>query len=88
MSIYDSAYQKLLKELRTTRQTMGLSQEELAVRLGKHQTFVSKVEKGQRYLDVLEFVRWSAAIDVDPSVLISALRDDVLARRPRRKLID
>lgn len=88
MSIYDSAYRRFLTELRAARLTKDLSQEQLAVRLGKHQTFVSKVEQGQRYLDVLEFVRWSKAIDVDPATLISGLRDDVLARGARRKLID
>lgn len=85
MSIYDSAYRRFLSELRAARQAKDLSQEQLADRLGKHQTFVSKVEQGQRYLDVLEFVRWSKAIDVDPSKLISGLRDDILARGSKRK---
>ncbi|MBW0170965.1 MAG: helix-turn-helix domain-containing protein [Hydrogenophaga sp.] len=88
MSIYDTAYRRFLAELRGARQAVGLSQEELAIRLDKHQTFVSKVEKGQRYLDVLEFIRWTNALDVDPVQLVSALRDDVLARKPRRKSSD
>lgn len=85
MSIYDTSYRRFLNELRTARLARGLSQEELAARLDKHQTFVSKVEQGQRYLDVLEFVRWSKAIEVDPVQLISGLRDDVFARGSRRK---
>ena len=88
MSLYDSAYEKFLIELRAARQAKGLSQEELADRLGKHQTFVSMVEKGQRYLDVLEFVRWSAAIEVDPVDLIAGLRNDVFGRKVRRKVIE
>lgn len=88
MSIYDSAYQKLLKELRDARQSAGLSQDQLAASLGKHQTFVSKVEKGQRYLDVLEFVRWALAVKADPALLISRLQDDLVShtRRHRRTL--
>jgi transcriptional regulator with XRE-family HTH domain len=85
MSIYDSSYRRFLSELRYARLAKGLSQEELAARLDKHQTFVSKVEQGQRYMDVLEFVRWSKAIDVDPAQLISGLRDDIFARGPKRK---
>lgn len=85
MSIYDSAYRKFLRELRAARQATELSQEQLADRLGKHQTFVSKVEQGQRYLDVLEFVRWSQAIGIDPVRLISGLRDDLLTRGKARK---
>ena len=88
MSIYDSAYRKFLSELRTARLAAGLSQEELADRLGKHQTFVSKVEKGQRYLDVLEFVRWSAAIQADPASLMTGLSNDVIGRRARRRLTE
>jgi transcriptional regulator with XRE-family HTH domain len=88
MSIYDSAYRKFLNELRNARLAAGMSQEELADRLDKHQTFVSKVEKGQRYLDVLEFVRWAKAIEVDPAKLVSGLRDDVLARGARRRASD
>lgn len=85
MSIYDTAYRRFLAELRLARQAMGLSQQELAIRIDKHQTYVSKVEQGQRYLDVLEFVRWTKALDVDPARLISGLRDDLLLRGSRRK---
>ena len=88
MSIYDTAYRRFLAELRAARQAMGLSQEELAKRLDKHQTFVSKVENGDRYLDVLEFVRWCKALEVDPAELVAGLRDDVLARSSRRRSSD
>lgn len=89
MSIYDTAYQKLLRELRTARQAAGLSQDQLATRLGKHQTFVSKIEKGQRYLDVLEFVRWASAVKLDAAVLIAGLQHDLVSRSGRiRKTLD
>jgi transcriptional regulator with XRE-family HTH domain len=86
MSIYDSAYRKFLGELRAARVSAGLSQEELAARLGKHQTFVSKVEQGQRYLDVVECVRWSAAVGTDPAKVVARLRDDLVARGMRRRI--
>jgi transcriptional regulator with XRE-family HTH domain len=40
--------------LRAMRAEAGLTQTELAVRIGKDQTFVSKYESGERRLDVLE----------------------------------
>lgn len=89
MSIYDTAYQKLLKDLRAARLAAGLSQEQLALSLGKHQTFVSKIEKGQRYLDVLEFVRWASAVKLDPASLIAGLQHDLASRTGRiRKTLD
>lgn len=44
----------LLDSLRRLRTDAGLSQVELASRLGKPQSFVSKVETGERRLDILE----------------------------------
>lgn len=44
----------LLFLLRHLRQKAGLSQQELAVRLGKHQSFISKYESGERRLEILE----------------------------------
>jgi len=40
--------------LRTIRKEAGLSQQELATRLGKPQSFVSKYESGERRLDLIE----------------------------------
>ncbi len=85
MSIYDSAYRKFLGELQAARVSAGLTQEDLAKRLGKHQTFVSKVELGDRYLDVLEFVRWALEVGVTPAALITRLNDELLSRRQRAR---
>ena len=41
----------------------GLTQEDLAERLGKPQSFVAKVETQERRLDLIEFVKWMAACD-------------------------
>lgn len=43
-----------LKTLREAREDMGLTQVELAKRLKRHQSFVSKSELGERRLDVIE----------------------------------
>lgn len=83
MSIYDTAYRKLLSRLLAARKAADLSQEDVGELLGKHQTFVSKLEKGQRYLDVTDFVRWSMAVKLDPAELISSMRDDLKARAHR-----
>lgn len=61
-SIYSTDYQHFLLELRGLRTSAGVSQEQLAAALGEHQTFVSKVERGVRRLDVVELRLWLHAL--------------------------
>jgi hypothetical protein len=44
----------------------NLTQQELAARLGKPQSFVSELERGQRRLDVVELLVISRALGADP----------------------
>ena len=53
--------------LADAREAAGLTQQQLAKRLGKPQSFISSYERGQRRVDVLEFVRIAQAIRVDPT---------------------
>jgi len=53
-SISDPRYRKLCGLLRQMREEAGLSQVELARRLRKPQSYVSKYESAERRLDVLE----------------------------------
>ena len=46
--------EKLLLLLKETRQKRGVTQVELAEKLGVPQSFVSKYESGERQLDILE----------------------------------
>ncbi len=64
-SLYSAEYRLLLNLLREARKRSGITQETLAVRLGVTQSFVSKCERGDRRLDVLELRRWVFAIDGD-----------------------
>lgn len=51
---YQDAYRRFCKKLRQARLDANLSQIELAQILGKPQSFVSKVESGERRLDFVE----------------------------------
>lgn len=68
------------------RRAAGLTQEELAAKLGKPQSFVSKIEAGDRRLDVVEYVSWMQSMDLDPSTIINALAADLEQSRHRRVL--
>jgi hypothetical protein len=54
-----------------TRKEAGMTQEQLAEKLGRPQSFVAKVEIGERRLDVVEFVEMAKAMKVDPVVLFN-----------------
>ncbi len=53
-SVHTDRYQEFLRRLRKARLDAGLTQADVARRLGKPQSFVSKCESGERRLDVVE----------------------------------
>ena len=53
-SIYSAGQERLQKLLREVRKENGLTQSDLAARLKKPQSFVSKYESGERRLDLVE----------------------------------
>ena len=52
--------------LAAARRRANVTQQELAARLGKPQSFVSEYERGQRRVDVVEFLVVSLALGVEP----------------------
>jgi len=56
----------LLETIQTARESAGLSQREVAKRLGFHPTIYGKIERGDRVLDVVEFVALAKALGADP----------------------
>ncbi len=55
----------LIQVIKEARLAAGVSQEELSRRMGQSITFIVKIERGTRRLDVFEFVRLSEAIGLD-----------------------
>ena len=53
-----------LRALKTTRERQFLTQADLAARLGTTQTFISKCERGERRLDIVEVRRFCSALGV------------------------
>jgi len=54
-------YQKFLSRLRAARKLAGLTQVEVAQRLGRPQSFVSKCEAGERRVDAVELAAFARA---------------------------
>ena len=55
------------------RRSAGLTQADLAGRLSRPQSFVSKYETGERRLDVIEFLEVTKALAVDPAMVLTEL---------------
>jgi transcriptional regulator with XRE-family HTH domain len=72
-----SAFSLKAEQLRAllveAREKRGLSQADVASRLGKPQSFVSKYERGERRLDVIEFLEVAEALEVSPVNILKRL---------------
>lgn len=69
-SIGSREHRRLCHILRELRIEVGLTQVELAARLGMPQPFVSKYEGGSRRLDLIELRRVVDALGIAPGVLL------------------
>ena len=69
----DERYRLVIDLLKRRRLELGLSQQALAERIGVHKQFVSRVELGERRLDVVEFVDVARALGLEPGTLVSSI---------------
>jgi transcriptional regulator with XRE-family HTH domain len=58
-SVYDKEYKEIVERLKSARIKIGLTQKEAADILGKPQSYISKIESGERRLDVIELKRFT-----------------------------
>ena len=72
-SLHTPAYERIRALLRETRYAADLSQEELAVRLGREQIYVSRCESGLRRVDLLEWLEIIVACKADPQTFVEAV---------------
>ena len=74
-SIFTKDYSLFLAHLRMARKAAGLTQQELAHRLGQTQAFVSKCERGERRIDFAELRAFCHAIGVPVVAFVQGLED-------------
>ncbi|MBE0613803.1 MAG: helix-turn-helix transcriptional regulator [Burkholderiales bacterium] len=72
-STYTRQYQDFLVRIKAARKDAGMTQEELARRLKRPQSFVSKYESGERRLDVIEFMHIADALGVNASEFVESI---------------
>lgn len=69
----DIRRETLRHELREARLRAGLRQLDVALKLGKPQSYVAKVESGERRIDLIEALDLCQVVSLDPKVLIKKL---------------
>ena len=72
-SVSSKEYEHFRQLLIEARKRAGLTQAEIAGKLERSQSFVSKYERGKRRLDVIEFLQVAKALDVDPHCVIASI---------------
>lgn len=70
-SVFSDRYNRLLAAMAQARREAGVTQAQLAAILGKPQSYVSKIERGERRIDVVEFLELLEALGVHPTTILS-----------------
>lgn len=65
-SIHSKVYKDLIERLIESRISAGFTQQAVADRLDRPQSYVAKVEGLERRLDVVEYLEFAEAIESDP----------------------
>jgi len=80
-SVFTAEYERFRQMLVEARKERGLTQVDIAERLGKPQSFVSKYERGERRLDVVEFLEVARAIGIEPKAVVDRLSNPLTKAR-------
>ena len=72
-SIFTSQHRSFVGALRDIRRGRRVTQVELSARVQKDQSYVSNIERGQRRIDVIEFMAIARALDYDPAALFGEI---------------
>lgn len=69
-TIYSKEYRHFLELMIQARKVSGITQIELAKKLKRPQSFVSKYENGERRLDVVEFIQVCKVLKVEAKAIL------------------
>lgn len=69
----DQRHDELIRFLIEKRREAGLKQVELAVRMKVYQSFIARLESGQRRVDVVELIKLGEVLDFDPAAIVYRL---------------
>jgi len=73
MGFHSDAYRRFAAALKAERTRRGLTQRDLASRMGRDHTYITKYETCVRRLDVIEMLEVLEAMGVDPAAFVAEL---------------
>lgn len=79
-TIFGGDHPHLVEVLVEARKAAGLTQAQLARLVDKDQTFVSLIERGQRRVDVVEFIALANAMNANPVTLMEKVCARITSR--------
>lgn len=82
-SLHSPNYQIFRDLLIKARETSGMTQVQVAGRLQKPQSFISKYERGERRLDFTEFLEIATVLEIDVTAFVKAYRSSTSIRKRR-----
>jgi transcriptional regulator with XRE-family HTH domain len=80
-SLFTREYKTLCRLLKAAREEADVSQVELAKRLRETQSEVSKFERGERRLDLIQLRRWCSALGIGLADFVRSFEDSLSRRR-------
>lgn len=72
-SVFSKEYNRFRQMLIEVRKAAKLTQIDLSTKLSRPQSYVSKYERGERRLDLIEFLEVAEALQINPTAFIEKL---------------
>jgi transcriptional regulator with XRE-family HTH domain len=82
-SMHNPAADLIAKMVVAYRKSAGMNQRQLAALLGREQSYIGRIETGQRRLDLIEWIQILRALGVDPEREINRIVQEILPLVPQ-----
>jgi transcriptional regulator with XRE-family HTH domain len=73
-TIHSKRHKRLIELVMAERKQAGIRQVQLAKKLKKSQTWIARLESGERRLDVIELIDLAEAIGFDAPAIVTAVQ--------------
>ncbi|MEP5395236.1 MAG: helix-turn-helix transcriptional regulator [Hyphomicrobiales bacterium] len=76
-SMFSKDYAILIQLMADIRKEMGKTQVDVSTALGKPQSFISKIENGERRMDLIEMIAIADAIGMNSQQILKRLENEI-----------
>jgi len=84
-SLFEEQYQQIIRSLIARRKEIGMTQWDLASAYGEDQSFISRIERMQRRLDVYEYTLFCRILGIDPGEILKPIWEGAQVSGPLKK---